>query len=61
VPPAWKGEIPDVVCRSGTNVIYLAIHGWRASGVDFSAAAIRSARTQPPIDAPIDLVPDGDR
>ena len=34
----------DVGCRTGANVIYLATHIWRATGVDFSPVAIRQAR-----------------
>ncbi len=41
LPP---GNALDVGCGTGTNVIYLAKHGWSATGVDFSAAAIRQAR-----------------
>lgn len=38
------GRAVDIGCGTGTNVIYLAKHGWQATGVDFSAAAIRTAR-----------------
>lgn len=38
------GHALDVGCGTGTNVIYLAGHGWQATGVDFSAAAISTAR-----------------
>jgi SAM-dependent methyltransferase len=41
MPP---GHALDVGCGSGANVIYLAQQGWQATGVDFSAAAIRKAR-----------------
>ncbi|RVW00147.1 class I SAM-dependent methyltransferase [Rhodococcus xishaensis] len=41
LPP---GHALDVGCGTGTNVIYLAKHGWRATGVDFSATAIQRAR-----------------
>ena len=41
LPP---GHALDVGCGSGTNVIYLATHGWRATGVDCSAAAMKRAR-----------------
>lgn len=37
------GHALDVGCGTGTNVRYLASHGWQATGVDFSAAAIRRA------------------
>jgi Methyltransferase domain len=34
----------DLGCGPGTNVIYLAQHGWEAIGVDFSPLAIQQAR-----------------
>lgn len=40
------GRAVDIGCGTGTNVIYLAKHGWQATGVDFSAAAIRTARSR---------------
>ena len=39
-----RGHALDVGCGTGANVIYLATHGWRATGVDFSPVAIRQAR-----------------
>ena len=41
LPP---GAALDIGCGSGTNVIYLAQHGWRATGIDFSPTAINQAR-----------------
>lgn len=43
------GELPpgravDLGCGTGTNVLYLARHGWTAVGVDFVPRAIRIAR-----------------
>lgn len=38
------GHALDVGCGTGTNVTYLATHGWKATGVDFSSAAIDGAR-----------------
>lgn len=38
------GHALDVGCGTGTNVIYMAEHGWQATGVDFSATAIQRAR-----------------
>lgn len=43
LPP---GRALDLGCGTGTNIIYLAHHGWEAVGVDFSAVAIRRARRQ---------------
>lgn len=38
------GSALDLGCGTGTNVIYLARHGWRAVGVDFAPNAISAAR-----------------
>lgn len=38
------GRALDLGCGTSTNVVYLAQHGWEATGVDFSATAIRLAR-----------------
>jgi len=38
------GRALDLGCGTGTNVITLAQHGWEATGVDFAAKAIRTAR-----------------
>lgn len=38
------GRALDLGCGTGTNVIYLVQHGWKAVGVDFSSLAIESAR-----------------
>ncbi len=38
------GRAIDLGCGTGTNVITLAQHGWRAIGIDFSRQAIRRAR-----------------
>jgi hypothetical protein len=43
LPP---GHALDLGCGTGTNVMYLAQHGWQATGIDFSAAAIGKARQQ---------------
>jgi SAM-dependent methyltransferase len=40
LPP---GRALDLGCGTGTNVIYLARHGWEAIGVDFIGKAIRQA------------------
>ena len=42
--PLEPGHALDIGCGTGTNVIYLTNHGWRATGVDFAAPAIRTAR-----------------
>jgi len=41
VPP---GRALDIGCGTGTNVIYLARHGFEATGVDVARLAIRRAR-----------------
>ena len=38
------GRALDLGCGTGTNVLTLAQHGWRATGVDFALKAILEAR-----------------
>lgn len=38
------GTVLDVACGEGRNAIWLAEHGWTATGVDFSAVALAKAR-----------------
>ena len=38
------GKALDLGCGTGTNCIYLAQHGWQATGVDFVPRAIAAAR-----------------
>ena len=42
--PLKPGHALDIGCGTGANVIYLAKHGWLATGIDFAAPAIRTAR-----------------
>jgi SAM-dependent methyltransferase len=41
LPP---GTVLDLGCGTSGNVAYLARHGWDATGVDFSGAAIKKAQ-----------------
>ncbi len=41
---ATPGKAIDIGCGAGTNAMALARKGWRATGVDFSAAAVWIAR-----------------
>ena len=38
------GRAIDLGCGTGTNVVYLARHGWSAVGIDFAGRAIAKAR-----------------
>jgi SAM-dependent methyltransferase len=38
------GRALDLGCGTGTNVVYLARHGWSAVGVDFAGRAVAQAR-----------------
>jgi SAM-dependent methyltransferase len=40
------GRALDLGCGTGTNVLYLARHGWNTTGVDYTERAIRLARTK---------------
>ena len=37
------GRALDLGCGTGTNVRYLADHGWQAAGIDYAPGAIRKA------------------
>ncbi len=42
--PLPPGRALDLGCGTGTNVIYLARHGWQAVGVDFVGQAVATAK-----------------
>jgi len=44
VGSAPAGRALDLGCGTGTNVVYLAQHGWDAVGVDFAPRAVAKAR-----------------
>lgn len=43
VESATPGRALDLGCGTGTNVLYLARHGWEAIGVDFAPRAVSLA------------------
>lgn len=45
VTPLAPGRALDIACGEGRNSVWLARHGWRVTGIDFSAEAISKART----------------
>lgn len=38
------GRALDLGCGTGTNCLYLAAHGWQATGVDYMPRAVNAAR-----------------
>lgn len=50
VAEALAGVVPgsalDVACGAGRNTVWLARHGWTATGVDFSEAGLELARAR---------------
>ena len=37
------GRALDLGCGTGTDVVYLAGHGWEATGIDFAPEAVAAA------------------
>jgi hypothetical protein len=51
------GAALDIASGQGRNVLYLAAHGWRATGVDFSHEGMEQARAAAKVQRlPVDLV-----
>ncbi|MFL5650651.1 MAG: class I SAM-dependent methyltransferase [Chloroflexota bacterium] len=46
------GRAIDLGCGTGSNVRYLARHGWEATGIDFSPVALRTARQRAVAEVP---------
>ncbi|MDA8203881.1 MAG: class I SAM-dependent methyltransferase, partial [Chloroflexi bacterium] len=44
VAPLSPGSALDVACGDGTNPLWLAAHGWRVTGVDWSRVGLARAR-----------------
>jgi SAM-dependent methyltransferase len=44
--PLSTGTALDLGCGTGDNSIYLAKHGWRATGIDFVGKAVAKARAK---------------
>jgi len=44
VSPLKVGRALDVACGEGRNAVWLARHGWRTLGVDFSSVGLDKAR-----------------
>ncbi len=44
VTPLPRGRALDLACGEGRNSVWLARHGWRVTGVDFSTEAIGKSR-----------------
>lgn len=40
------GRALDLGCGTGTTTIYMATHGWTATGIDFTPQAIKAARSK---------------
>jgi SAM-dependent methyltransferase len=53
------GRAIDIGCGTGTNLLYLAQHGWQVTGVDFIPRAIAKARIKLKAFSPVLLVADG--
>lgn len=44
--PLRPGRTVDIGCGEGADTLWLAEHGWRATGIDVSSVAIRRARVE---------------
>jgi SAM-dependent methyltransferase len=55
LPP---GRAIDIGCGTGTNLLYLAQHGWQITGVDFVPRAVSKARAKLKSFSPVLLAAD---
>jgi len=53
VSPLTPGTSLDIGCGEGGDVLWLATHGWQATGLDISPTAVSRAREEATSSSPI--------